>query len=135
MTPTMQRPRLVLMPKPVDDIPRYYILVRQDLSVAVQLVQVAHAALTAGNRFELPLYHHLVFLGVSGERELVEAHEYLLQNTIANIAFFDPDSDRAGTPLGYTAICTEPLVGDRCRVLRRYRLWSNPAEPTTRVVG
>jgi len=93
--------------------------VRQDISLAAQLVQVGHACLEAGQRFEQPAQPcHLVLCGVSSEEQLARVVEQLEQQEVRVFLFYEPDF-----PRGYTAACTEPVCGERRRIFRRFRLW------------
>ena len=82
-------------------------------------MQVGHACLEAGNRFGQPEAPcHLVLFGVSSAARLLDAAAWLNAAGIRSVAFFEPDDG-----LGYTAICTEPVVGSTRRLLKRFSLW------------
>jgi hypothetical protein len=100
------------------DIARYYVIVRTDLAIATQMVQVAHACITAGNRFPLAAHHHLVFLGVASEPVLQDTASSLARDGVDHALFFEPDEN-----VGYTALCTGPVIGENQRLFRRFRLW------------
>jgi hypothetical protein len=105
------------------DVPRFYVLVRTDLPIAAQMVQVAHACVTAGHRFVLPEYHHLVLLAVRDESDLRQAAEMLeVEAGIRHALFHEPDGD-----MGFTSLCTEPVSGRPRRFFRRFALWQPPA--------
>ena len=92
---------------------------RTDIPVADQLVQVGHACLEAGSRFNLPEAScNLVLFGVSSQARLREAAAWVEMAGIKCVTFFEPDDD-----LGYTAACTEPVRGGARRFLRRFNLW------------
>lgn len=92
---------------------------RTDIPIADQLVQVGHACLEAGNRFAQPEAScHLVLFGVPSEARLLDAAAWLNAAGIRSVAFFEPDDG-----LGYTAICTEPVLGSTRRLLKRFQLW------------
>ncbi|HXT35067.1 MAG TPA: hypothetical protein VN837_05780 [Chloroflexota bacterium] len=104
------------------NIPRQYVLVRTDLPVTTQVVQVAHACVTAGHCFALPEYHHLVLLAVRDEWALRQAAEMLEADAgIRHTLFHEPDGDT-----GFTSLCTEPVSGQACRFFRRFTLWQPP---------
>jgi hypothetical protein len=96
--------------------------VRADIPLADQIVQVGHACLEAGRRFEQPAESpHLIVLSVSSEAHL---HDAIAQTEVQGIrcaVFHEPDDD-----MGNTAACTEPVSGAYRRVFRRFPLWSAP---------
>ncbi len=97
-----------------------YVLVRTDISLAQQIVQAAHAAAEAGRRFYRPEHDvaSLIVLAVTDVEALYRVRERLLGHQIEHEMFYEPD-DR----MGDSAIGTEPLCGERRRLLRRYPLW------------
>ena len=94
-------------------------LVRTDIPLADQIVQVGHACLQAGDRFVQPKEPcHLVLLAVPSEAGLCAAVARAKAAGVRCEAFYEPDDE-----MGYTAACTEPLeAGDR-RLFRRFSLW------------
>ena len=94
-------------------------LVRVDIPIADQIVQVGHACLEAGRRYmgsdEAP---NLVLLGLASERQLLDALGRLDVRGIGYAAFHEPDDQ-----MGYTAVCTEPLSAERGSAFQRMRLW------------
>jgi hypothetical protein len=105
-----------------DNIARYYVLVRLDIPLHQQIVQVAHAAITAGARFGCPAYHHLVLCGVHEEIDLHRASEVLEGAMIEHVTFYEPDDG-----IGYTALCTAPVTNPaQRRLFRQYPLWQAP---------
>lgn len=104
------------------NIPCYYVLVRTDLPITAQIVQVAHACVTAGHRFAPPDSHHLVLLAMRDESDLRRAAEMLEADAgIAHALFYEPDG-----ALGFTSLCTEPVSGRTRLFLRRFPLWQPP---------
>jgi len=99
------------------------VLVRADIPLADQIVQVGHACIEAGRRFAQPAEPcHLVLLSVASERHLRDAVARAELAGIRCTVFNEPDDD-----MGDTAACSEPvLAGDR-RVFRRFPLWCAPA--------
>lgn len=94
-----------------------YIFVREDLSPAQRIVQSAHAVFEA-----VPLnnsHPSLVVLAVKNESKLRKVMSYLIEQNIRFSSFCEPM-----TPLNasVTAICTEPLIGERRGLLRKYQL-------------
>jgi len=106
-----------------DSIARYYVLVREDLPIYMQIIQVAHACVTAGARFGCPDYHHLILLGVPDESGLYRASEAMDSTGIRHVLFEEPDIVDADEG-GRTAICTEPIVDVLTRkMFREFRMW------------
>ena len=85
------------------------------------MVQVGHACLEAGHRFEQPDEPcHLVLLGVSSERDLQLIVEKVELTGVRWVVFREPDDN-----LGLTAACTEPIRGSIRHVFRRLPLWES----------
>lgn len=104
-----------------------YVFVRTDIPVADQLVQVGHACLEAGSRFNQPgVFSNLVLFGVSSQARLRDAAAWVEAVGIRCFAFFEPDD-----AMGYTAVCTEPVVGDARLFFRRFKLWAGPVSGDT----
>ena len=96
-----------------------YVLLRADLTPAAQRVQIGHACLEAAWQFERPAgLVHLIILAVPDERALQDAADRLRGEGIGVYMFWEPDDS-----LGNTALATEPLIGDRRQLLRRYPMW------------
>ena len=71
------------------------------------MVQVGHACLEAGRRFEQPDEPcQLVLLAVSSEKQLELEVERAQLRGIRWVVFREPDDN-----LGLTAACTEPIRG------------------------
>ena len=95
---------------------------RKDLPVAQQLVQAAHAAHESGLHLcdDKSKVNYLVALEVANEEELLAAHERLEDRDIQAVLFREPDrNDEA------TALCTEPVWGNRRKIFSKYPLWRN----------
>lgn len=106
--------------KLVEQIPKHqdvysYIVVRRDIPVSQQLVQSCHAV-WEGAKHEHP---SLVALVVKNEAKLKKTMELLIDNNVQFTAFREP---LLGNTL--TAICTEPLAGEKRGILSRYMLWN-----------
>ena len=84
-----------------------------------QIVQVGHACLEAGRRFEPAGDCHLVILTVADQIEMAQGIDRLAAINLQCAAFYEPDDN-----LGLTAICTEPISDQRRRFFRHYLLWS-----------
>ncbi len=82
------------------------------------MVQAAHACLEAGRQFQPAADSHLAVLAVNSEAELLAAAARASQGGICCAVFYEPDGC-----LGYTALCTEAVVGQRRRAFRRFNLW------------
>lgn len=95
---------------------------RTDIPLADQLVQVGHVCIEAGNQFHLPpLPCYLALLGVPSKDVLLEAVARLEIAGVRCAVFYEPDDG-----LGYTAVCTEPIIGDRRKLFKRFSLWTEP---------
>jgi hypothetical protein len=96
------------------------VLVRTDIPLAGQIVQVGHACVEAGHRFDQPADPcHLVVLSVPTAHHLRAALHRVGRAGIRCAVFHEPDDQ-----LGDTAACTEPISGAYRRVFRRFPLWS-----------
>jgi len=100
--------------------PYVYVFVRTDIPLADQLVQVGHACLEAGNRFEQPeIASNMVLLRVGSEWELDRAVDEASRRGVLMTKFWEPDWN-----LGYTAACSEPVFGEQRNVFKKYELWT-----------
>lgn len=117
-----------------------YAIVRKDIPLADQLVQVAHATMEAGASFYrpeggqrirenfggalvglarlAPEVSSLVVLQVADKFELIAAAKKLTDANIRFELFFEPDDQ-----MGHTALATEPLSGEAREVFRPFKLW------------
>jgi hypothetical protein len=96
-----------------------YVLVRTDIPLADQIVQVSHVCLQAGHRFNQPEPPcHLVLLSVPSETHLQSALVSVRMAGVRYTVFYEPDEQ-----MGYTAACTEPLDSFYKRIFRRFPLW------------
>lgn len=96
-----------------------FALVRTDMDLADQIVQIGHACLEAGRRFGWPREPvTLVVCGVDSARQLRDVLEDARLSDIATAAFVEPDRN-----LGLTALCTEPIDPRSARCFRRLSLW------------
>ena len=96
-----------------------YVLVRTDIPIENQIVQVAHACYDAGQRFKTGEYSHtLILLAVPDEESLLKACTEIRSKNIDLEIFFEPDY-----PFGHTAACTGPVESlQRCH-FRQFFLW------------
>lgn len=113
---------------PTGETPYVYVLVRADIPFAQQAVQVGHAALEAGFRFEQPnKIANLILLSVPDEARLEAAARRLSLRGIAHHLFFEPDFG-----MGYSALATQPLLSKKDRqVLRKYPLFGVLSSPAS----
>ena len=95
-------------------------LVRRDIPLADQIVQVGHACLEAGRRFVQPSAPcHLVVLEVPHRAALLDAASRLDVVGLPYVLFWEPDD-----ALGVTALATRPVTTEQeRRLFRRYPLW------------
>lgn len=104
--------------------PYTYVIIRKDISLVQQSVQIGHAALEAGFRFEKPKEtSFLIVLEVENQESLKKAAHFLGERDIDFYMFFEPDNH-----MGFSAICTRPVYEKREKNLfKRWKLY-NPAE-------
>ena len=91
-----------------------YLFTRQDLPLPQQIVQTAHAAAYIGERYHADT--NIVLCGCPDEVKLKDIADYLASKNIEHECFYEPDID------AYTAIATQPLVGDLRKPMRKFRL-------------
>lgn len=97
-----------------------YVLVRQDISLEQQLVQLGHATAEAG-RSSYNEDHgiaSLIVLSVKDKDALYKARDYLSHRQVEHSLFFEPDFD-----MGHSALCTRPLNTDERKMMRKWPLW------------
>jgi len=94
-----------------------YVLVRRDLTTSQQAVQAIHASLEAARRFSIPRHEYVVLCAVRNERQLLRWTHKLQQAGIGFCAFREPDLGNE-----FTAIATEPVVGEDRRLFRQLQL-------------
>jgi hypothetical protein len=94
--------------------------VRKDLPIAQQLVQAAHAAHESGLHLcqDKSEVNYLVALEVQNEEQLIAANDRIESRGIKAILFREPDIGNKAT-----ALCTEPIWGDKRKLFSRYSLW------------
>jgi hypothetical protein len=101
-----------------------YALIRRDIPIEQQLVQVGHAALEAG-RFHYgpdePIASFIV-LEVPDKADLLRAAEKLTHQGVAHSLFFEPDFD-----MGHSALASRPVRGKERNLFRRWPLWQGAA--------
>lgn len=102
--------------------PYIYLFIREDLGVAQQIIQTAHAVddlyktIQPGDRT-----NHMVLFAIRNERDLELTSKYLTENEIHHTMFYEPDV------FAHTAIATEPIKGEQRKLFRRFKLKKNDA--------
>lgn len=93
---------------------------RQDISVAQQLVQSNHATFEAARSFpsQPETIPSCIVIGVPDKTALYRVVEKLHKHDIRHQAFHEPDFD-----MGLSAVATAPLAQEQRRLLSNYRLW------------
>lgn len=94
-----------------------YVFVREDLSVAQQIVQTSHATYEVGSVVGLSKSPNFVLIGVKSEPHLHQVREMLQEHQIDCKMFFEPDINQ------HTAIATEPITGDSRKLFKKYELF------------
>lgn len=117
--------------------PRYcFIFVRQDISLAQQVVQSSHATYLMASIFkeEIQEIPHIVLIGVPDKSSLDNIMERLIQKEIRFAAYREPDFG-----MGLSAISTVPLNPEQRAMLSEYKTWkpvcggsSNVEQPAER---
>ena len=93
-------------------------VVRSDLTLAQQVVQIAHVCLTAGAKFTLPSYHHLVLCSVHASLLLENLALRLEMAEVGYALFFEPDLP------GFTSLCSAPIIDpEKRKLFRGLPLW------------
>ena len=103
--------------------------VRQDISLAQQIVQSNHATFELARRLPHPqnleITPSCIVIGVPNKTALYRVIEKLRANDIAHELFYEPDFD-----MGLSAVATVPLGQELRRKLSNYRLWHEPDAPS-----
>ena len=94
-----------------------YVFVREDLSVAQQIVQLGHATYDVGTKHPRSSSPNFVLIGVKNEQKLLELSEWLHTNETDHHMFFEPDVDQ------HTAIATKPISGSKRDIFRKFKLY------------
>lgn len=97
---------------------------RTDIPLADQIVQVGHACLEAGFKFQKPdEIVNLVVIGIESEIHLLATLERMSLRGIQFVLFHEPDDQ-----MGFAAACTEPLTIAYRREFRDFSLWKPSRE-------
>ena len=101
------------------ETPFVYILVRNDMPKVIQLVQASHAVHESGIEFGKigDRVSHFCVLGVKNEDELLAAAFRAEVDGFKFHVFHEPDDG-----VGYSAMATEPIVGERRKAFSQYKL-------------
>ena len=101
-------------------------MVRNDLPVHDQIVQACHACYESSLKYGTP-DTYLVLLQVRDQNELIQWSKICEDNDIQYHMFHEPDhAEEVGEfPMGFTALCTEPLFGKKRESFRNCELWSH----------
>lgn len=103
-----------------------YILIRDDLSIVQQGVQIAHAGMLAISRHGgLDEDTRLVVLKVKDQDHLLEYENISLNEGLKFEKFFEPDHK-----IGWSALSTAPIERNDGRIFKNLPLWS-PKETIT----
>ena len=105
-----------------------YCFIREDLTPEQRIVQLGHACYTAGKQIPKGEQHeepNLVLLSAQDEDDLILIARKLDCAGIAHSMFYEPDCNRlTGETMGYSAICTRPIMAPRERALfKEYNLF------------
>ena len=97
---------------------------RIDIPLADQIVQVGHACLEAGFKFQKPdEIVNLVVISIESELHLLATIERMSLSGIQFVLFHEPDDQ-----MGFTAACTQPLTITHRREFRTFPLWKSSRE-------
>lgn len=103
-----------------------YVVVRKDIPVEDQMVQVGHACFDAGKKFGLKGVH-LVLLEVENVFDLHSLWDDMENAKIQYCQFWEDNlvTDYLGFKheMGYTAFCTQPISGKKRQIFANYPLW------------
>lgn len=94
-----------------------YLFIREDLSKPQQIIQTAHAV--DGMNFwaeKEEKISNMVLFSLKNEEDLIKTSNKLMDEGISHELFYEPDIS------AYTAIATQPLVGNERKPMKRFRL-------------
>lgn len=96
-----------------------YILVREDLTIAQQGVQVAHAGMLAISKHGgLKEDTRLVVLKVKNQQQLLDYFDMSKDNGLKAEKFFEPDYD-----IFWSAMSTAPISREEGKIFKKLPLW------------
>jgi len=100
-----------------------YCFIREDISPEQKIVQIGHACYEAGRALPKEENHeipNLILLSVQDEDDLKLAAAKMECAGIDFSIFYEPDCNRhTGDPMGYSAICSRPVISPRERTFFR----------------
>lgn len=93
---------------------------RKDISLPQQLVQAAHAAHESGIHLSKQYNNtsSIVICGVSSEKELMKANDYINSKGINTVVFKEPDMGSEAT-----ALASEPIDSTKRCHFSKFKLW------------
>lgn len=111
--------------------PYTYVLVREDIALAQQMVQACHAAHHAGFSLGGPVDEaSLIVCTVPDRAALVAAQARLARYGIRSNLFFEPSWE-----MGFSALGTEPITLRKQRfAMSKYPLFCAPGRPPSRAL-
>lgn len=95
-----------------------YTFIREDISYAQKIVQLGHVCHEAGKilpREEYPGVSTMILLSAEDQNDLKTISMKLDCAGIDHYMFFEPDNMMNGEQMGYSAICTRPIISSRER--------------------
>lgn len=102
-----------------DEHPYSYVIVRKDLTPAQQAVQGTHAAIEHFKAHDYNFHPSVIYVVVKDEKKLRSVAEKLIDDGITISIFREPMEPYDDC---MTAICTEPISGDKRDYLKRFML-------------
>lgn len=98
-----------------------YTFIRKDLSPEQRIIQIGHACYEAGKKFrDEHGISSLVLLSAENEEDLKSIADQIGRRGIDFYMFYEPDFG----PMGYSALCTEPISDRRLQnFFRRWKLF------------
>ena len=108
--------------------PQYiYVMVRKDLPIWDQIIQVGHACFDAGSAYH-KLWKpatYLILFQVENQKELCDWSNVLKEYGIEYKMFNEPDPalEVGDQPMGFTALCTQPLRGKIREIFKDCVMW------------
>ena len=102
-----------------EDHPYSYVIVRKDIKFSHQAVQGTHAAIEYFKGHFHNLHPSIIYVVVKDEKKLKQVAETLLDQEITFSIFRETMEPYNGD---MTAICTEPLSGDKRNYLKKFML-------------
>ena len=102
-----------------EEHPYSYVIVRKDLPSVYQTVQGTHAAIEQFRASEINYHPSVIYVVVKDEKKLKKVANDLLDQGI-NFSIFKDPMPEIGDEM--TAICTEPLEGEKREFMKKFQL-------------